>query len=96
MPGTPEFYELVRGPADLIDRNRIDVARRRWQNGGERAVMDWWDSPGERPWHGGASLVLNGSGSKRKSTTAISRALIALDLLEPEERAFLEAEAHTA
>ena len=92
MPGTPEFYELIRGPDDLTDRSRIDVARRRWKNGGERAVMGWWDSPGERPW---AWWRFNCPRWKRKEAEKYDsdlEALVALDLLEPEEREFLEAE----
>src|SRR5262249_16822497 len=91
-PGTPEFRELLKGPANHDDKNRIDVMRRRWINRGEKAVMDWWDSLGERPW---AWWRFNLPAHKQRHAERYEtelEALLDMDLLDPDERVYLEQE----
>jgi hypothetical protein len=54
--------------------------------------MDWWDGPGERPF---AWWRFNLPAHKRREAERYAtklEALVAMDLLEPEERNFLEDE----
>jgi hypothetical protein len=48
-PGTPEFQSLVLGPVPET-KNTVDVARRRWKDGGREAVLAHYREPGRRAW----------------------------------------------
>jgi len=70
----------------------IDVMRRRWINGGEKAVMDWWDNPGERPWAWWRFSLPVHKRRKADSYETGLEALLEMDLLDPNERDYLEQE----